>query len=39
MQEERGDAWPVDLVDDDGKERSWNYFLCGNLAELLSAAA
>jgi len=39
VHEERGDVLPGDLADDDGKKRSWHYFLCKNLVELLSTAA
>jgi hypothetical protein len=30
-----GEGWPTELQSDDGKTRSWQYFLIANLAELL----
>jgi hypothetical protein len=29
------EAWPSDLVDDDGERRTWHYFLIANLSDCL----
>ena len=39
LQYEENFAWPDPLEDEDGKLRSWNYFFCENLLELISKAA
>jgi hypothetical protein len=37
--ERGGDVWPDNLGDDDGKERSWHYFLCENIVATMRAVS